>query len=80
VSSSDNFSSASQKETFKLFQGRLTEISYFTDCYDVDSPPPFLDVMVVDKLNDDMYKVCPLNDKTKEFLAPIDSIERKRPL
>ena len=77
---SDNFSPTDQKENFKIFQGRLTEISYFTDCYDIHSPPPFLDVMVIGKLNDDMYRVCALNDKTKEFLAPIDSIERKRSL
>lgn len=75
--SQDNSDRKIKSDVFQPFEGRLVEISYYTDCYDIPSPPPYLRVLVLEKINEDMYKVCPIGQRAKEFLAPIDSIERK---
>lgn len=57
------------------FQARLTDTSYFYDCYESVNPSPVMDILVLEKVGSDMFRACSLEDKQKEFLVPEDSFE-----
>lgn len=66
----------SEKEEKIPFRARLTDTSYFYDCYESINPSPVMDILVLEKVGSDMFKACPFEDKQKEFLVPEDSFER----
>lgn len=70
-----NPQSVSQKENFKPFRTILIDTSYLTNCYEIINPDSQYEIIVLELLKDDQYRVCLSNDRRKEFLVPADVIE-----